>query len=288
MQNVDEYALFHMMRDIAREENITVFALETGFSKQGIDIGSSSIIPLQKPIIASIVGDGINSYEAGEVWHLLDHRYNIPLSQIDNYRFSHIDLNRYNIIIMVSGNYDDIETLRLKQWIEKGGTLIVLNKAVEWVSKSKIMPLSFKENDKFIDTSRAMSYVEFEREYGASHIGGVILESTIDITHPIGYGYKEYKLPIFKNNTLFVEKISNPYSMPVVYTKDPVLSGYVSERYSKNISNSLSVITRSIGKGYVIAFVDNPNFRAFWHGTNRLFMNAIFMGKTISHRTARW
>ena len=28
-------------------------------------------------------------------------------------------------------------------------------------------------------------------------------------------------------------------------------------------------------------FADNPNFRGAWYGTNRLFLNAIFLGDKI-------
>ena len=30
------------------------------------------------------------------------------------------------------------------------------------------------------------------------------------------------------------------------------------------------------GSGSVIAFADNPNFRAYFFGTNKLFMNSLF------------
>ncbi|EJF10172.1 hypothetical protein [Pontibacter sp. BAB1700] len=32
---------------------------------------------------------------------------------------------------------------------------------------------------------------------------------------------------------------------------------------------------------------DNPNFRAFWFGTNKLFLNSIFFGQIISGGSAR-
>ena len=38
------------------------------------------------------------------------------------------------------------------------------------------------------------------------------------------------------------------------------------------------------GSGMVIYLSDNPNFRAFWYGTNKLYANAIFFGSTLS----RW
>jgi hypothetical protein len=43
----------------------------------------------------------------------------------------------------------------------------------------------------------------------------------------------------------------------------------------------------SKGQGRIIGFVDNPNFRAFWFGTNKLFLNAVFFGQTINSASAR-
>ena len=37
----------------------------------------------------------------------------------------------------------------------------------------------------------------------------------------------------------------------------------------------------TIGKGKIIYFTDNTNFRAFWYGTNKLLMNAIFFGNEM-------
>ena len=33
--------------------------------------------------------------------------------------------------------------------------------------------------------------------------------------------------------------------------------------------------------GRIISLVDNPNFRAFWYGTNKLFLNSIFFGQLM-------
>jgi hypothetical protein len=47
-------------------------------------------------------------------------------------------------------------------------------------------------------------------------------------------------------------------------------------------SNAAAVIVFEIGRGMVVCFPGNPNFRAFWYGTNRLFANALFFGNLIS------
>ena len=77
------------------------------------------------------------------------------------------------------------------------------------------------------------------------------------------------------------EKPKNPFITPLTYTAKPLLAGYISPANEKILKGSAAVITNGFGRGRVISFSDNPNFRAFWFGTSKLFMNAIFFGQTI-------
>ncbi len=74
---------------------------------------------------------------------------------------------------------------------------------------------------------------------------------------------------------------SSPYSTPVAYTGEPLVSGYVSAENLERISGSASVTVEERGAGRIVYMVDNPNFRGFWYGTNRLFLNAVFFGPLI-------
>jgi hypothetical protein len=47
------------------------------------------------------------------------------------------------------------------------------------------------------------------------------------------------------------------------------------------IKGSVPFKVERLGKGRVILFTDNTNFRAFWYGTNKFLMNAIFFGKIM-------
>ncbi len=47
------------------------------------------------------------------------------------------------------------------------------------------------------------------------------------------------------------------------------------------MSKSASIVVSKLGKGRVVMFADNPNFRGSWYGTNKLFMNAVFFGSLI-------
>jgi len=41
------------------------------------------------------------------------------------------------------------------------------------------------------------------------------------------------------------------------------------------------LIVSKMGKGPAVLFSDNLNFRGSWYGTNRLFLNALFLGSLI-------
>jgi len=59
------------------------------------------------------------------------------------------------------------------------------------------------------------------------------------------------------------------------------LSGYISSRRLAELKGTSALIARRSGSGSIILFADNPNFRAFWYGTNGLFLNAIFFGRAF-------
>ncbi|MCK5105770.1 MAG: zinc carboxypeptidase, partial [Cyclobacteriaceae bacterium] len=129
-----------------------------------------------------------------------------------------------------------------------------------------------------------ISYADRSKARGAQVIGGAIFNMEIDRTHPLAYGYYQNSLPVFKRGTLFLEPAKRTISNPFHYSKNPLLSGYVSDENLKQISGSPAVSVSTFGEGKVIAFTDNHNFRAFWYGTNRLFINSIFFGDKISTR----
>ena len=56
------------------------------------------------------------------------------------------------------------------------------------------------------------------------------------------------------------------------------MAGYISKPNLEELKNTVPFKTGSLGSGHVIYFTDNTNFRAFWYGTNKLLMNAIFFG----------
>ncbi|RKE92200.1 M14 family metallopeptidase [Ichthyenterobacterium magnum] len=276
-QNKSSDKLYDFLQNIAKENHIAINTANTGLT-QGIDLGSSQFRALTLPKIALLVGDGIRSYDAGEIWHLLDQRYDILVTKLDTKSLNRKDLSRYNTIIMPSGSLAADGTKKIKTWVENGGTLIGYRSALNWLNKNEFIKIDFKKME---HTAEDISFEQRSDYRGAQVIGGAIFEAKQDRSHPINFGYKNDKISLFRNNTMFMKADKQSYNNPIRYTKNPLLSGYISKPNLDSLSLSVPFKTKKLKAGRVIAFTDNTNFRAFWYGTNKLLMNAIFFREEL-------
>ena len=108
-----------------------------------------------------------------------------------------------------------------------------------------------------------------------------IVRASVDTTRPMAYGYRRSELSLFRRGTNFLQPSSNPYETPLRYAEDPLISGYLGEERKKQLAGSAAVVATRVGAGSVIRLADNPNFRGFWFGTNRLYFNALFFGQVL-------
>ncbi|MGZ8559642.1 MAG: zinc carboxypeptidase, partial [Chitinophagaceae bacterium] len=281
LQTLPPEKLQAVIKEIAEKNYLRVFALQSGNVTGGSDFGSSKFKVVAQPTIALITGTGVNALDAGEVWHLLDQRMNIPSTHLEPIVFNRIELNRYNTLIMVGGNYPGINKDKLKTWVQAGGVLILTEEAVSWAAQNGISNVTLKKAKSFADSSQHLSYVDREQIDGAQEMNGAIFNAEVDLTHPLAYGYNKNSISLFKANKVFMEKSKNPYATPFYYGSKPLQSGWISRENADAIKNSAAVIVNTVGSGRVISIADNPNFRAFWLGGTKLFMNAIFFGRNI-------
>ena len=285
-QKVSSDHIYNSIVDLQKKLEINIFSVKSGLSTKGIDLGSRNIKPLKTPKVAMLIGNGVRSYEAGEVWHLLDTRVHMPITKISLSYFNRISLDDYNVLIMVSGNYkfDPKITEKIKNWISKGNTLITIGTANNWIIKNKIVKeeLVVKKKDTLNKKQDRKPYVDASENYGRDKLGGVFLEVNIDKSHPIAFGYKNENQVVYKNNLVWLKPSKNSYSNVALYNSKPHIDGYISKNIRKDyLPKSASLIVSKVGKGRVIMFADNPNFRGTAYGTNRLFLNSIFMADKI-------
>ncbi|MGM0506862.1 MAG: zinc carboxypeptidase, partial [Bacteroidota bacterium] len=204
---------------------------------------------------------------------------------IDVDRVHRTDLNRYTSLVMVSGSYSNLTESgmdAIRDWVREGGTLILIRGAVSWAIEEELIPYSRLASESDSSDTSPLPYDFMGAFRGANVIGGAIFRARIDTTHPLGYGYQNEELHTFRNSTTVIDPDGlNRWSTPLVYDEDPLAAGYISDSNLERLRNTPAIAVSSIGQGRVIAMTDNPNFRGFWIGTEKLFLNAVFFGSTI-------
>lgn len=269
-----------LMESVAAENGVEVFRVSSGFSVQGIDLGSTKFEPLELPRIALVVGGGVSSYGAGEVWHLLDYRFGIPVTLLTKEKFNSTSLDRYTTLILADGSYNALDGAKMREWLTAGGTLIATQRALRWIDNQGLAHYNFRSMTQ-PKTDPFLPYAEKASRREARDVPGSIFHTQADLSHPLLYGYTRSLMPIFRKHSLIVEPSMDPYSTPLRYTATPLISGYVPGGFVENLSGSAALSVSVAGRGHVVAFTDDPNFRGFWYGTQKLFLNAIFFGPII-------
>ena len=272
-QKLNAAELYQFLNKVADESHVKITGVSTGLN-DGIDLGSNNFSAIKKPKVAMLVGSGIVSYDSGEIWHLFDQRFDMHLTRLDMSYFTRVDLSKYTHIIIPSSNIDNAAIEKLRTWVKNGGVLVGYKNTAKWLASNKMINLEFDSAK--IDTIKNVSFESKSLKSGAQYIGGAIFEADLDRSHPINFGYKNDKIALFRNSTLFIKADKKSYNNPIQYTSNPLLSGYISKENAKVIKNTVPFKVQKSGSGKVIVFTDNTNFRAFWFGTNKLLMNTIF------------
>ncbi|WP_417449270.1 M14 family zinc carboxypeptidase [Kordiimonas sp.] len=286
LQTVRGANIYAMMQQIAEEDGIEVHAATSGHTlNAGADLGGRNSVADLKPVKPLlVVGGRVSSYDAGEVWHVLDHRMQMPVTLVRQDRLSRIDLNRYTHVILVGGRsgFPKEQVGNLKAWVKAGGTVVASRQGAEWAAKNlTAAEKDRKKDDKPEKKVERLSYAQKGQKDAEDVIGGAVFESDLDITHPLGFGLVRRKVATNKNSTFTLPVPKDPYAQVAVYTDSPLVSGYSSDRRLGEIKGSPMMTAERVGDGAVILFADDPNFRATYLGSERLFLNALFLSKAF-------
>ena len=274
----DAENLHKNMIKISDECKLTVNTVNTGLTL-GPDLGSNSFKTINKKNIAILIGDGISAYDAGEIWHLLDTRYDIAISKIQLSTILKSNLSKYTTLIIPSSEIISNEIIKkITDWTKNGGTLITYKNSIDWLQSANIIDFNIIEQE---ISANDISYEDADNFYDAQKIGGAIFQTQLDLTHPINFGFTNEYMPIFRNSTIFLKPDNNKYKTPIKYTENPLLSGYISQNNLETLKNTTPIKITGFGDGNIIYLTDNTNFRAFWYGTNKVLMNAIFFADII-------
>ena len=283
-QNKDLEDIRSMLEAFSEEAGIIIYEIETGYGKDGNTTGNPSIQTIKKPSYFTIVGDGISSYDAGELWHYMDQTLGAQLTMVDVSDLTGSNLQRYSTLVLVNGSYRTIDkkgVAKIKKWIDNGGNVVSWRGGTKFLKDSKLINLTSKAR-KEREVHPVRQYQGSSKARGAQVLGGAIFKGRIDLSHPLAFGYKDEEIPLFRKGTTFYVGTKNRYATPIKYAEDPLYSGYVPRGIDKFAENCAAATVHEYGEGTIVAFSDNLLFRGYWWGTHRLFANALFFSDIIN------
>ena len=261
-QSLDAEALYNLLTKAAHDNGADIIAADDKFNKEKLQLKATRM-----PKVAMLVGNGVDINNAGEVWMLLEKHYGIAPSRINSDTFDGKGLDKYNVIIISRGVLPRKHKAlpRLQKWVENGGTLITIQASYKIANSASLA--SIKKIDLNDDKTKK------------NKVYGVILNSTIDPTTPLGYGYTKCDVPLFKHTTtIYDEKNSDLGDVVMRYTANPHLSGWMPQEQLNKFASTPAAFVLKRGSGRVIHLADSPTFRGYWYGTYKIFMNAIYFG----------
>ncbi len=265
---------------------VGVHAANTGLASDGIDLGSPSAPVLEAPRPALVTGRGLNANHAGYIWHWFDTRLNQPLVQLEWSRLArHAALADYSHLILPDGAWQtmpDWVAERIEEFVRGGGTLIALRSAASWVEDLSL-DWSFVEDNhaEREDAPQRRDHADFRADFARQLIGGAALHIDLDISHPLGFGYREREQVVFRQGRQKLRGLNNPYVIAAAYEQAPLAAGYLSEDNRDRLAGSSALDASRHGQGWVVRIADDPLFRGYWLGSERLFANALFFSTLI-------
>jgi len=204
---------------------------------------------------------------------------------------------------------------RLKEWVAAGGTLIGIGGAVAWFADPKVGLLAVSQENRYreepakaarpaepskpeAEAAKPPAAAEprapgkllaTEDEYKQSiqaekdlpdAAAGILAKARTDPDHWLAAGAAETVNALVEGPAIFTPiKLDKGVNVAVFLGPDQLLaSGHLWQETRKQLAYKPLAVAQAEGRGVVIGFIADPNFRAFLDGMNVLFLNAVFRG----------
>ena len=268
------------VRQIAGRYGIGVTAVGTGLADSGFPtLGSGDYtFNLAPSRIALLAEDGIQGYSFGWAWYTLDRQYGIPVTVLRTSSLAGRDLAEYDVIVVPSAASAALRQAlgergveRLDAWVRDGGTLVAIDDAVDFA------------RDRFDLAVRSWYDTDDGEDAQRFDVPGAVFEARLDTLRWMAAGYGREALPVLVNSSrLLLAPAGPPSSRQRVIARyaaeRPLRSGHAWPETLERIPGAVYAYEERVGGGRVILFAEDPNFRGYHRGVNRLFLNAVVLG----------
>ncbi|MBX7185810.1 MAG: hypothetical protein K1Y01_11760 [Vicinamibacteria bacterium] len=287
---------------IAAKHSVTPVGTDTAFvDVGGISLGSSDVASMKSPRVLLMWDAPTSTLSAGWARFALERRIGVRTTAVRVSSFRRANLADYDVVVLPSGDYStlgDDGVKRLKDFARAGGTVVTLGEASRWAAREKVALIDTRtenrdgspEKDapagdadkKKTDASKPFDYekaIQPERE-APENTPGSYLRVMLDPEHWMSAGTDFEMGVLVESRRIFTPITLDKGENVAVYAKKDKLrlSGLVWEEAQTALAQKAFLIHQSMGAGHVIAFAEEPNYRAYTEGTMLLFANAVLLG----------
>jgi hypothetical protein len=288
---------------LAATYGVEAVPIDSGFVEHGISLGSNSVAALKLPRVLMAWDAPTQGLSAGWARYVLERRFGQPVTAVRVNSLGRADLTRYDVIVLPSGNYTAAlggeAVRRLKDWVSGGGTLITIAEASRWATRESVGLLETstelrggkpdveskdgkdggKKGDAPAQPIKLADAIEPDRERPSS-TSGALVRVTLDPEHWLSAGTDGQVQAMVEGSRIFTPLKLDKGTNVGVYSgvQDLVASGLVWDDAKTQLASKGFLMHATLGRGHVIAFAEDPNFRAFTDATELLFINAVILG----------
>ncbi len=264
--NRNNESLHQRITELSKETGVSVEAIDEAWTDEGILMGARTVVALKKPKVMVLMDEPTNGRSYGALWFTLEQRYGVEFTAVRVQDFNRANLFEYDVVIMPPGSSSGYKFMigtgginRMKEWVRAGGTFIGIGAGATFAT----------DEDVNLTTSRLLGDVRVDQTPGA------ILRVNLDTNHFLSLGYDE-QIPVHINSgNIFTP--SEAGANVAVFDEDAVVSGFVFEENQPNFPGNAYLIHESMGRGNVILFAEQPVYRLYWRGLERLFINSVLL-----------
>jgi len=277
--NVKRKDFNQTIRNLANTHKRKITALSSGFSDNGVDLGSTDIKLINPHRIAILKGDGVSSLSYGTIWHFMEQELDYPFTPLNTANFSAKTLSQFDILVMPSGYYSNLRSEEqlngLKDWVRSGGKLIAIDQAVNVFADQDGFGLKSVEPESS-EESNMIPYGDRERHSVKDLITGSIYKVLLDTTHPLAFGYPDIYFSLKQDDDAYL-KLDRGYNVGYFDGAAESYSGFSGSDAKKKLSDSFVFGEYPLGQGSMVYLTDDILFRSFWENGKLFFVNSLFM-----------
>ena len=291
--------LHEAVRTATQVHGLEVVATDTAFVDEGAGLGGPNVAWVMPPEVLLAFEEPVAT-GAGHTWYLFDQVWDYPTTRVAARSIAgRFDLDPYNVLVLPDGGYgpsdgfDAEAAAKLRRWVSAGGTLILVDGALRWAIGEEIalVPTEPRKVPVGPIPGEGLDEPIFEADPDDDDDGeeaptesprpvpGAFLRATVYDDHWVTAGLPG-SIDVLTRAGLIVEPLDATEGRNLVTfeAQETPVAGFCWPDTLEAIGRSPLVLYRSIGRGHIIGFTDDPNARAMSPVTQRLFRNAAFFG----------